>query len=100
MHDASLYQVGINGAISVRLFRGFMVNVFGGYARIRDQLFLSAQGASREDILLRQRQLETSYSYFTQFGFSYRFGSILNNVVNPRFGGGGGGFGGPFFFIG
>jgi hypothetical protein len=24
------------------------------------------------------------------FGFSYQVGSIFNNVVNPRFGGGGG----------
>jgi hypothetical protein len=26
------------------------------------------------------------------FGMTYSFGSIFNNVVNPRFGGGGGGF--------
>jgi hypothetical protein len=27
-------------------------------------------------------------------GFNYSFGSIFNNIVNPRFGGGGGGGGG------
>ncbi len=41
---------------------------------------------------LRRRQLETSYTYRVSGGFTYRFGSIFNNVVNPRFGGGGGTF--------
>ncbi len=91
LHDRDLNNLGINGSISYRLFRGFSVNVIGGYSRIHDQLFLPAGGASRDDVLTRQRQLETSFSYFTSFGFSYRFGSIFNNVVNPRFGGGGGG---------
>ena len=49
-----------------------------------------AGAASTEEVLLRQRQLRTSFSYSTNFGFSYQFGSIFNNVVNPRFGGSGG----------
>jgi hypothetical protein len=40
---------------------------------------------------VRQRQLATSYSYSVYFGVSYTFGSIFNNVVNPRFGSSGGG---------
>jgi hypothetical protein len=75
---------------SLRLFRGFSVNVGGYYAWVRDQLFLPAGEASTEEILLRQRQLQTSFNYFTSFGFSYQFGSIFNNVVNPRFGSSGG----------
>jgi hypothetical protein len=90
LHDPDLYQVGLNGSFSVRLFQGFSVNMFGFYGLVRDQLFLPAGAASTEDVLLRQRQLETSFNYVTQIGFSYRFGSIFNNVVNPRFGGGGG----------
>ncbi len=96
LHDKSLYQVGMNGFAQIRLFRGFSVNVNGFYAWVRDQLFLPAGAASTEEILLRQRQLETSFTYFTRIGFSYQFGSIFNNVVNPRFGGAGGG---PFFFF-
>jgi len=30
--------------------------------------------------------LATSYDYFVAVGFSYSFGSIFTNVVNPRFG--------------
>lgn len=90
LHDSKLYEVGLNGSLSLRLFQGFSVNASGFYGLVRNQLFLPAGGATTEDVLLRQRQLETSYNYFVVFGFSYRFGSIFNNVVNPRFGGSGG----------
>jgi hypothetical protein len=49
-------------------------------------------------VLLRQKQLETNYSYYAFMSLNCTFGSILNNVVNPRFGGGGGGGGSIFFF--
>ena len=80
----------LSGGFNVRLFKGFSVNVHGNYSWIRDQLHLEAGNLSDEQILLRQRQLATSYRWFTSFGISYRFGSIFNNVVNPRFGSGGG----------
>ena len=34
----------------------------------------------------------TDFNYSLSVGFSYSFGSVYSNVVNPRFGGG---FGGP-----
>jgi hypothetical protein len=69
------------------LFKGFSVNFFGEFLRTRDQIYLPRGQASTEEILLRQRQLLTGYQYFADFGFSYTFGSIFNNIVNPRFGG-------------
>jgi hypothetical protein len=36
-------------------------------------------------VLVRQSERGTSYRYFANFGISYTFGSIFNNVVNPRF---------------
>jgi hypothetical protein len=97
LHDPSKYSVTLSGNFNIRLFRGFSIRMGGNYSWIRDQLFVSAGGATDEQILLQQRQLETSYRYFTSFGIEYRFGSIFNNVVNPRFGGSGGG-GGMMFF--
>jgi hypothetical protein len=44
-----------------------------------------------QEILTRQFAQETTHQYFVNFGLSYTFGSIFNNVVNPRFGGSGGG---------
>lgn len=91
LHDTSKYNVTISGNFNIRLFQGFSIRMGGNYSWIRDQLFISAAGATDEQILLRQRQLGTSYRYFTSFGIEYRFGSIFNNVVNPRFGGNAGG---------
>ena len=89
LDDPSKYSLGLEGGSEVRLFKGFSVFFFGEFARTRDQIYLPRGQASTEEILLRQRQLLTGYQYFTEFGFSYTFGSIFNNIVNPRFGGGG-----------
>lgn len=79
-------------ALDLRLFKGFSFFSFGQVSLLRDQLYLPRGNLSDEERLLRRRQLETSYSYFVQVGFSYSFGSIFNNIVNPRFGGTSGGF--------
>ncbi|HXG55455.1 MAG TPA: hypothetical protein VNJ03_08775 [Vicinamibacterales bacterium] len=89
------YRLSAFGAANVRLFKGFSFNMFGQAARTRDQINLRRGTASPEEILVRQRQLASGFSYFMNFGISYSFGSIFNNIVNPRFGGGGGDF---FFF--
>jgi hypothetical protein len=60
-------------------------------SRIRNQLYLPRGEATDEEILVRQRQLATSYQYYISVGFSYSFGSIYNNVVNTRFQGSSGG---------
>ncbi|HZD03784.1 MAG TPA: hypothetical protein VE173_02670, partial [Longimicrobiales bacterium] len=59
------------------------------YAWIRDQLDLEKGDASDVDIITRRRQLATSFRASTSISVSYTFGSIFNNVVNPRFEGGG-----------
>jgi len=87
------YRSGVFGNADVRLFKGFSFNLFAEYARIKDQIALRKGTASTEDVLLRLRQLATDYSYFYGFGISYSFGSIFDNIVNPRFNGPG------FFFF-
>ncbi len=84
------YNLGVFASARVRLFRGFSFNTFASYNRIRDQIDLPGDAATKDEILLRSVQLPTGYSYFVNFGFTYRFGSLFNNVVNPRMGGGGG----------
>lgn len=86
LHDAGKYNFTVSGNVNIRLFRGFSVRIGGRYQWLRDQLYIPAEGATQEEILLFQQQLETNYTYFTSFGIEYRFGSIFNNVVNPRFG--------------
>jgi hypothetical protein len=84
------YRLSAYASTSVRLFKGFSFNIFGEASRTRDQINLRRGEASTEEILVRQRQLASGYSYYMNFGISYSFGSIFNNIVNPRFGGGGG----------
>ena len=86
----SKYSLAAFGGGNIRIVKGLSFNAFGEFSRPHDQIFLPRGEASTEEILLRQRQLATGYQYFVNFGISYQFGSIFNNIVNPRFGGAGG----------
>jgi hypothetical protein len=79
-------------SLDLRLFKGFSFSSFAYVSFLRDQLYLPRGNLSDQDRLLRLRQLETSYTYSVFLGLSYSFGSIFNNIVNPRFGGTSGGF--------
>jgi hypothetical protein len=85
--DLHKNHVQINSNLSLRLYRGLSLNLFGSYSRIHDQLSLPKGGASLEEVLLRTTQLATSYSFNSLIGLSYTFGSMFSNVVNPRFDG-------------
>lgn len=74
---------------NIRLMRGLSLNFFVNASSIHDQLYLSRANLSPVDVYLQRRQLATSYQFSLYTGLSYSFGSIFNNVVNPRFGGGG-----------
>ena len=84
LDDASKYNIDLFADADVRLFRGFNLNLEGSFSRVRNQLYLPAGEATDEEVLLRLRRLETGYRYRMLVGFSYQFGSIYNNVVNPR----------------
>jgi hypothetical protein len=84
LHDYRKYNLDFFVDADVRLFRGFSLNVEGSYSRVRDQLYLAAGEATDEEVLLRLRRLQTGYRYRMLVGFSFQFGSIFNNVVNPR----------------
>lgn len=86
LHDFTKNRLEIFGDIEVNLFRGFSLNVRTEYTMIRDQLNLPKGGASRDDILLQRRELATDYEFEMRVGISYTFGSVSNNIVNPRFG--------------
>jgi len=86
-HDLSKNRFDLRGFLSVRIFKGFSINLNGRYDRIHDQLSLPIGGASLDEILLQRKELATNYEYSIDIGFSYTFGSVYSNVVNPRFGG-------------
>jgi len=91
LHDWSKNNVSLNAYLNLRITKGLSLNFGGGGAIVHDQLGLVKGGATQQEVLLRLRELETQFQYFTTFGLTYTFGSIYNNVVNPRFGNSGGG---------
>jgi hypothetical protein len=86
LHAPEMYSLTLSGTFSIRLFRGFSLDLFGSYDSVHDQLNIPKGGASEQEVLLRRKALKTSYFAYASVGFSYRFGSILNNAVNPRLG--------------
>jgi len=91
IYDWSKNNISLSGFIELRVARGLTFNFGGGASIIHDQLGLVKGGATTQEVLLRRKELATQYQYFTMFGFTFTFGSIYNNVVNPRFGNSGGG---------
>lgn len=79
------WRLMLNGRLEFRVVRGLNFNVRASWAAIRDQRYLPVVGQSDEDILLERQALATDSRSSISFGFSYTFGSIFNNVVNPRF---------------
>jgi len=71
--------------VDIRITGGLSFNIYTSAELIHDQLFLPKEGATPQEVLTRRRQLASGYRLFTFFGISYRFGSKLNNFVNPRF---------------
>jgi hypothetical protein len=84
LHDLSRYNLSVDGGIDVRLFKGFSLNLEGDYSRVRDQLYIPKGDADDEEILLELQQLQTNYRYDFSVGLRYTFGSLYNNIVNPR----------------
>jgi len=84
LHDLSTYRVSNFGELSLRLFKGFTLNGFGSYDIIYDQFGLALKDFTPEQKLTRQFQLGTRYRYYGYISLNYTFGSIFNNIVNPR----------------
>lgn len=78
-------NLSFNGAVSWRIAKGLNFGIYGYYGLIHDQIALRKGSASRDELLRQNRELLSSFEYNLGFGFSYRFGSVSNSIVNPRF---------------
>ena len=84
-HNWKLMSLEVNLSAEVRVTGNLSFYIFGFGGLTRNQVFIPKGSASVEDVLSRRRQLVSGYNFGTFFGISYRFGSMLNNFVNPRF---------------
>ena len=84
LHDLKVNNLNISIDASVRITGGLSFNMYAFGGLVHDQVYLPKGNASINDVLARRRQLASDFNFYTGFGISYRFGSILNNFVNPR----------------
>lgn len=85
-HDWSKNRFTAGFGVNFRIVKGLNIHFGGNASIVHDQLALVKGGLTEQEVLLHIQQLETNFTYRTWFGVSYTFGSIYNNVVNPRFG--------------
>jgi len=85
-HDFSKNRVELNSSVNIRVFKGLSLGFFGGIARIHDQLnIIKEEDITEAERLLQLREQATRYRIMGGIEITYTFGSIYNNVVNPRF---------------
>jgi hypothetical protein len=85
-HDLSKYRFEVDGELSFRIARGISLDVEGSASRVRDQISLPKRDATDEEVLLRIRELQSGFELSFSASLTYSFGSLFNNIVNPRFG--------------
>jgi hypothetical protein len=88
LDDFRQHRIELFNNLDFRILRGLSLNVRGSVARIKDQIYEPLEAASDQDILLQQRELGTDYRFSVDVGLSVTFGSVFNNIVNPRMRGG------------
>jgi hypothetical protein len=82
------YRFDMVGQINIQVAKGLFFNVTGNVSLINNQLSISKALLKPEQIILQQRETLSNYSVGFQIGIRYVFGSIYNNIVNPRYEGG------------
>jgi hypothetical protein len=78
------YSVRLDIELDFRITNGLEFFLNTRIESIHDQIYLPRGDATRDEILLRQRQIATTYNIWSRVGFRFTFGSIYNNIVNER----------------
>lgn len=88
LSDLSKNRISMWGYFRVRVLKGLSLSVNGSVSYNNYQPGLRKGEITEADRLLQLKQLASSYFVQGGLSLSYTFGSIYNNVVNPRFGNG------------
>jgi hypothetical protein len=78
------YSIKLDMDFSFRLSSAFSFFVGSRLEQIHDQVYLPKGDLTIDEILLRRKQLATTYDIRYRIGIRFTFGSIYNNVVNHR----------------
>ena len=85
--DFKLNQLSINTDISLRVSGNLFIDLSSWAALTHNQVNIAKGDIGSQDVLTRKRQLQSGFNVYSSMGISYRMGSKVNNVVNPRFNG-------------
>ncbi|MDA0194984.1 MAG: hypothetical protein O2887_06545 [Bacteroidetes bacterium] len=85
-HDFGFNRLSFESNIEVRITGGLSLDLYLYGARSHDQIYLPLGDADAQEVLTRQRALASNFDFSMFFGLNYRFGSNINNFINPRFG--------------
>ncbi|WP_247231943.1 hypothetical protein [Telluribacter sp. SYSU D00476] len=87
LHDLKKNSLSLGLNLNWRVIQGLSVWLHSNFSLINNQISLAKSEGDASEILLNNRQLPTNFRFGSSFGMSYTFGSISNNVINPRFSG-------------
>jgi len=85
LDNFSYYSLGATALTRITIAKGLSFDISVGLNMHQNLIGQRKGFATLEEVLTNQREIESSYDYSFRFGISYRFGSIYNNTVNPRF---------------
>ncbi|MFZ2286690.1 MAG: hypothetical protein WAV93_06875 [Bacteroidales bacterium] len=85
-HDFSKNMLAADLWARIRIFKGLSLFMNIEAAHINDQMRLRKGELSEAERLLRLTEQATAYQVEAGIGLTFTFGSIYNNIVNPRFG--------------
>jgi hypothetical protein len=78
------YSLRLDIELAFRISSGFEFILDTKMESIHDQIYLPKGDATIDEILLKRRQLATTYDIGLTLGFRYTFGSILSAMVEKK----------------
>jgi hypothetical protein len=85
LQDFSQLRIGLNPQLEWNITKGLNLDLYTSISYISNLRNIQKSDIDPNEILVQNRQLDTSFEYFGSIGLSYRFGSAYNNIVNTRF---------------
>jgi hypothetical protein len=86
LNDFQQFDIGSSFSASVNLGKGISFYLTAGFAYSQNQINLPKDQSDIYGGMVRSREMFSELNYRVGIGIAYRFGSIFNNAVNPRFG--------------
>jgi hypothetical protein len=84
LEQQDLYSLKFDVELDFRISSCLQLVFDSKIESIHDQIYLARGDATIDEILLRRRQLATTYDIELKIGFRFTFGSIYNNIINER----------------